>query len=95
VSARLRDEDAIARDVEARIRHTARSLDAVKGNDLPVERRELLASARDFLAKARHALAARDLLRARTLAEKASKLAAELGPRPPPPRGPAGGEADR
>jgi len=82
ISARLPDEDRVARDVEEQIRRTAQNLEGFKLEELSRDRQELVASARDFLVKAREALAGRDLLRARTLTEKAAKLAEELGPRP-------------
>jgi len=84
LTARLGDEERIAGEVEARLAHTVQTLDSIKREQLGSDRKEILSSIQDFVAKARDALAAKDLLRARALAEKAATLADELaGPRKP------------
>lgn len=80
LSARLGDEERLAQEVRDRLGETVKALDAINQNPIAGDQRDIVASIWDFVAKAWAALEARDLLRAKALAGKASTLADELRP---------------
>jgi hypothetical protein len=78
VSPRIQDEDRVSREVSERLAEAKRLVARIDPARLAGDQRDIFTSIQDFLVKADEALQARDLPRARILADKASKLAGDL-----------------
>jgi len=78
LSIRVGDEEGVSREIEKRLARAVKTIGTLDLDRLGDEQRVIKASAQDFIDKAREALASRDLLRARALADKAAALASEL-----------------
>jgi hypothetical protein len=85
-STRLPDEDRVAQEVEAKLAQIQKIVDAIGRDQVHGDQKQILATIQDFAAKARDALTARELLRAKALADKASTLAEEVASAGKPPR---------
>jgi hypothetical protein len=70
--------DGVTEEVHARLAHTEKIIAQIDPGALTQDRREIYAGIQDFVVKAKEALSAKDLPRARNLAEKASTLADDL-----------------
>jgi hypothetical protein len=78
VSPRTEDEDRVTREVSERLAQARRLVAQIDPAKLAGDQREIFTNIQDFLVKAGEALSAKDLPRARILADKASKLAGDL-----------------
>ena len=78
VSPRTEDEDRVTREVSERLAQARRLVAQIDPAKLAGDQREIFTNIQDFLVKAGEALSAKDLPRARILADKASKLADDL-----------------
>ncbi len=72
------EETRLSREARSRIEATQKVVGQLDQTKLGQGQRETLATIHDFLAKAREAMAARDVQRAFTLADKALALANDL-----------------
>jgi hypothetical protein len=70
--------NGVTQEVHARLAHTEKIIAQIDPGGLTQDRREIYAGIQDFVVKAKEALSAKDLPRARNLAEKASTLADDL-----------------
>ncbi len=66
------------RDVKARLARVGEVMGQIDSSKLRGEQQEMLSGIKDFISKAAEALRARDVPRARVLADKASRLADDL-----------------
>lgn len=78
VSPRVADEDRLTHEIRDRLAEARRLVARINLAKLAQDQREIYGSVQDFLEKAETALSAKDLLRAKILADKASKLAQDL-----------------
>lgn len=81
ITSRVANEDAIVREVNARLAKVGEIVDRIEPSKLTRDQREIFSSIQDFLSKAREALRTRDMPLAQILAEKALRLADNLAPR--------------
>ncbi|MBI2526604.1 MAG: hypothetical protein HYY95_07855 [Candidatus Rokubacteria bacterium] len=72
------EEIRLSREARSRIEATEKAVSQLDQAKLGQGQRETLDTIQDFLAKAREAMAARDVQRAFTLADKAQALAKDL-----------------
>ncbi len=78
VSPQVDNEDQAVRDVKARLARVGEVMGQIDSSKLRGEQQEMLSGIKDFISKAAEALRARDVPRARVLADKASRLADDL-----------------
>jgi hypothetical protein len=78
ITPRVDNEEQAVRDVNARLARASQLVAQIDATKLTSDQQEMLSGLRDFISKANDALQARDVPRAKVLADKASRLADDL-----------------